>query len=135
MGIYLFTQEFVWYTTSFSGTCCFKEWVFIYLHMNLFNKQHVLVVHVVLRSGYLFIYTWMVWYTTSLSGTCCFKEWVFIYLHMNGLIYDIQQVLVVHVILRSGYLFIYTCMVWYTTSFSGTCCSKEWVFIYLHRNS
>jgi len=40
------------------------------------------VVHVVLRSEYLFIYTWMVWYTTSFNGTCCFKEWVFIYLHM-----------------------------------------------------
>ena len=62
MGIYLFTQEW-------------------------FDIQQVLVVHVVLRSGYLFIYTGMVWYTTSFSGTCCFKEWVFIYLHMNGLIY------------------------------------------------
>ena len=82
MGIYLFTHEW-------------------------FDIQHVLVVHVVLRSGYLFIYT----------------EW-----------FDIQQVLVVHVVLRSGYLFIYTGMVWYTTSFSGTCCFKEWVFIYLHMN-
>jgi hypothetical protein len=30
------------------------------------------VVHV-LRSGYLFIYTWMFRYTTSFSGTCSFK--------------------------------------------------------------
>ena len=91
MGIYLFTHEW-------------------------FDIQQVLVVHVVLRSGYLFIYTWL-----------------------NGLIYrngfkDIQQVLVVHVVLRSGYLFIYTGMVWYTTSFSGTCCFKKWIFIYLHMN-
>ena len=63
MGIYLFTHEW-------------------------FDIQQVLVVHVVLRSGYLFIYTWMVWYTTSFSGTCNFKKWVFIYLHMNGLIYN-----------------------------------------------
>jgi hypothetical protein len=53
VGIYLFTHEW-------------------------FNIQQVLVVHVVLRSGYLFIYTGMVWNTTSVSGTCCFKEWVFI---------------------------------------------------------
>ena len=39
-----------------------------------------------------------------------FKEWVFISLHMIEW-FDIQQVLVVHVVLRSGYLFIYTGMV------------------------
>jgi hypothetical protein len=33
--------------------------------------------------------------------------------------FDIQQVLVVHVVLRGGYLFIYTEMVRYKTSFSG----------------
>ena len=53
-----------------------------------FDIQQVLVVHVVLRSGYLFIYTEMVWYITSFTGTCCFKEWVFINLHRNGLIYN-----------------------------------------------
>jgi hypothetical protein len=63
MGIYLFTQEW-------------------------FDIQQVLVLHIVLRSGYLFIYTGMAWYTTSFSGTCCFKEWAFIYLHRNGLIYN-----------------------------------------------
>jgi hypothetical protein len=50
--------------------------------------QHVLVVRVVLRSGYLFIYTGMVWYATSFRGTCGFNEWVPIYLHMNGLLYN-----------------------------------------------
>ena len=93
MGIYLFTQEW-------------------------FDIQQVLVLHIVLRSGYLFIYTGMVWYTECFSGTCCVKEWVFIYLHRNG--FDIQA-LVVHVVLSSGYLFIYTEMAWYTTSFSGKC--------------
>jgi hypothetical protein len=82
VGIYLFTHEWS-------------------------DIQQVLVVPIVLKSGYLFIYTEMVWYTTCFSGTCCLKEWVFIYLHMNGLIY---------------------------TSFSGTCCLKEWVFICLHMN-
>ena len=48
-----------------------------------FDIQQVLVVHVVLRSGYLFTHEW----------------------------FYIQQVLVVHVVLRSGYLFIYTGMV------------------------
>jgi hypothetical protein len=48
--------------------------------------------------------------------------------------FDTQQVLVVHVCLRNGYLVIYTWMVWYTTSVSDTCCFKEWIFIYLHRH-
>ena len=48
--------------------------------------------------------------------------------------FDIQQALVVYVALRSGYLFIYAGMVWYTISFSGTCCLREWVFIHLHMN-
>ena len=98
MGIYLFIQEWfdirqvlvvhvvlrsgylfihtwmVWYTTSLSGTCCFKG-VGIYLFTHeWFDIQQVLVVHVVLRSGYLFIYTWMVWYTTSFSCTCCLRS-------------------------------------------------------------
>ena len=84
-----------------------------------FDIQQIWVVHVVLRSGYLFIYTGMVWYT-SLSGICRFKG-VGIYLFTHEW-FEIQQVLVVHVVLRSGYLFIYTWMVWYTTSFNGTCC-------------
>ena len=83
MGIYLFTHEW-------------------------FDIQ-VLVVHVVLRSGYLFIYTGMVWYTTSFSGTCCCNG-VDIYLFTHEW-FNIQQVLVVQVVLRSGYLFIYTWMV------------------------
>ena len=75
----------------------------IYLFTQEWFDIQVLVVHVVLRSGiYLFTHDW----------------------------FDIQ-VLVVHVVLRSEYLFIYTCMVSYTTSVSGTCCFKEWVFIYL----
>ena len=78
----------------------------IYLFTHAWFDIQVLVVHVVLRSGYLFIYTGMVRYTTSFSGTCCFKEWVFIYLHMH--LFNKQHVLVVHVVLRSGYLFIYT---------------------------
>jgi len=74
--------------------------IYIFTH-EWFDIQQVLVVHVVLRSGYLFIYLFT-------------HEW-----------FDIQQALVIHVVLRSGYLFIYTWMVWYTTSFSGTCCFKE----------
>jgi hypothetical protein len=89
-----------------------------------FDIQQVLVVHGALRSGYLFIYTWMVWYT-SFSDTFSFKG-VVIYLFTQER-FDIQQVLVVNIALRSWYLFIYTGMVWYTTSFSGTCCLKEWV--------
>jgi hypothetical protein len=45
-------------------------------------------------------------------------------------LFDIQQVLVVHVAILSVYLSIYTWMVWYTTRFSGTCCFKG-VGIYL----
>ena len=121
-----------WYTTSLSGTCCFKG-VDIYLFTHeWFGIQQVWVVHVVLRSGYLFIHALMVWYTICLSGTCCFKG-VGIYLFTHEW-FEIQQVLVVHVVLRSGYLFIYTWMVWYTTSLSGACCFKEGVFIYLQRN-
>ena len=42
--------------------------IYLFTH-NWFEIQQLLVVHVVLRSGYLFIYTWMVWYATSFSGT------------------------------------------------------------------
>jgi hypothetical protein len=76
VGIYLFTQKWL-------------------------DIQQVLVVHVVLRSGYLFIYTAMVWYTTTFSGTCCCNyNGVGIYLFTHEW-FDIQQVWVVHVVLTT----------------------------------